>query len=160
MANLLNRIKNVFTNELSQDEGQIRDAFDYSLGNNRVQEKYRQIQDQILGTALYIREEWKREALAMPAAREAIDAFHRGRLHGLEDSLASIREIGKPLVPATIDVDVWATHVGADIRHEVARRDADKSLEETLTRGAGRERGSHEHNHKREQESPALGMGM
>ena len=111
MANLLDRIRNLYDDHQDRERQQTR------------QEGYlaalRDTRDELLSSALAIQHQWRQEVqVAGPnTSREAIHAKYAARLQGLNDAFAALRQ-GDPGITTQIDVEQFKQNATERARYQ------------------------------------------
>jgi hypothetical protein len=111
MANLLDRIRNIYDDHQDRERQQARqDGYLAALRDTR---------DALLPSALAIQQQWRQEVqLAAPNTnQEAVHAKYAAHLQGLNDAFAALRQ-GDPGITTQIDVEQFKQNAMEHARYQ------------------------------------------
>ena len=111
MANLLDRIRNLYDDHQDRESQQARqDGYLAALRDTR---------DALLSSALTTHQQWRQEVQVdgPNTSREAIHAKYAARLQGLNDAFAALRQ-GDPGITTQIDVEQFKQNATERARYQ------------------------------------------
>ena len=129
MANLLERVQNVFDNHQDRERQQAQ--------QEGYQQALYQTRDALIGSALTLKEDWSNElARNRSESHAGIHARYEARVQGLNDAFAVLRQ-GEPGITTQLNPDEFresATRQAQARRYEAPEREYQRARIEELSR--------------------------